>query len=376
MGTLTQENIDKHIPKLGFGLMRLPNLGTYDKIELPQFIKMADYYIANGLNYFDTAYRYHDGMLELAFKEAVVDRYPRESFMVADKFPVWAADTPADVERIFNEQLQKCGVEYFDFYLLHAMNGKNNDKNVQLGSYEFFKRMKAEGKIKHFGFSFHGTLDDLRNILANHPEHEFVQLQINYYDWYALEGKAVYDIAREFGKPIIIMEPIRGGTLANLPPSIAKILTDANPNASLASWAMRWCASLPGVMTTLSGMSSIAQMEDNVSYMKDFTPLTAAEQETIAQVAKAMQEIEQIPCTACKYCAPCPMNIPIDDILATYNKYLQTKTLQEFGKANTTLDAVKQSAASCIDCELCIGLCPQNIQIPAKLAEVAAISAT
>ncbi|MCL2851493.1 MAG: aldo/keto reductase [Defluviitaleaceae bacterium] len=370
---LTQEYMDK-IPKLGFGLMRLPNFGTYDKIDIEHFKRMADYYMEHGMNYFDTAYGYHDGQSEIAARQAVVERFPRDSFFLADKFPGWYAKKPEDVEKIFNEQLQKCGVEYFDFYMLHALNGKNNAHNVEMKAYEFFKRMKDEGKIRHFGFSFHGTLEDLRNILTNHPEHKFVQLQINYFDWHAREGKAVYDIAREFGKPIIIMEPVLGGTLAKLPPSVAKILTDADSSASLASWAVRWCASLPGIVTVLSGMSSIGQMQDNMSYMKSFTPLSASETQVTEKAAEALAQIEQIPCTGCKYCCPsCPQNIPIDEILKTYNTYLETKTLQQFGKTTSTIHDAVQGAAACIDCEKCVSLCPQSIQIPAKLTEIAAL---
>ncbi|MCL2616841.1 MAG: aldo/keto reductase [Defluviitaleaceae bacterium] len=374
MDTLTQEYLNK-IPKLGFGLMRLPCFGAYDKIDEAQFAEMADYYMANGMNYFDTAYMYHNGASELATKKAVTERFPRESYYLVDKFPVWSAKTPDDVEKIFNEQLWKCGVSYFDFYMLHSLNAKNNEKNVKLGAYEFFKRMKTEGKIRHFGFSFHGTLEDLRNILTSHPEHDFVQLQINYIDWHAREGKALYDIAREFNKPIIIMEPILGGTLANLPPSVARILSAANPSASQASWALRWCASLPGVITTLSGMSNMAHMKDNVSYMKDFQPLSESELQVVEQAAKALQEIEQIPCTGCKYCLQyCPQSIPIDEVFATYNKYLQTKTLQEFGQTAISVHGVAKTAATCIDCEKCSRFCPQSIQIPKKLAEVAVLA--
>ena len=370
---LTQEYMN-NIPKLGFGLMRLPNFGAYDKIDIEHFKRMADYYMEHGMNYFDTAYGYHDGQSEIAARQAVVERFPRESFFFADKFPGWLANGPKDVERIFNEQLQKCGVEYFDFYMLHALNGKSNAKNVEVKAYDFFKRMKAEGRIKHFGFSFHGTLEDLRSILTNHPEHEFVQLQINYFDWYAREGKAVYDIAREFGKPIIIMEPVLGGTLAKLPPSAAHVLKEAAPTVSLASWAVRWCASLPGIITVLSGMSSIEQMKDNVAYMKDFVPMSAMEKQLTQKTAKALQEIEQIPCTACRYCcSSCPQNIHIDEILKTYNAYLETKTFQQFGKITSTIHDAVQGAASCINCEKCLSLCPQNIQIPAKLMEISAL---
>ena len=371
---LTQEYTNK-IPTMGFGLMRLPNLGTYDKIDIEKYSQMADYYMEHGMNYFDTAYMYHDGMSETVTRQVVVDRFPRDSFYLADKFPGWLAKEPADVERIFNEQLVKCGVEYFDFYMLHSLNAKLNAKNVQAGSYEFFRRMKDEGKIRHFGFSFHGTPEDLRNILTDHPEHEFVQLQINYFDWYANEGKIVYDITREFGKPIIIMEPILGGTLANLPPAVARIFTEADPGASLASWAMRWCASLPGVMITLSGMSSMAHLKDNMSYMKNFTALNTSELQFVEKAARALQEIEQIPCTACKYClSSCPQNIAIDEVLGIYNTYLKTKTLQEFGKDNTTVHSAVQGASACIDCEKCVSMCPQGVQIPAKLAEIAVLA--
>jgi len=302
MSFLTPEYISKNIPKLGFGLMRLPTTGEATAIDLKQVEAMVDHYMDSGMNYFDTAYFYHDGKSEGAFKEAVVKRYARDLFTVADKMPIWLVEKPADVERIFNEQLERCGVDYFDFYLLHALNGANNTKCEEMGAYEFALKMKKAGKIKSLGFSFHGTTEDLEHILATHPELEFVQLQINYYDW-EFEALTHYEIARKYHKPIVIMEPVRGGFLAKMPREIEAIFKDVQPKMSIASWAIRFASSLDGVMTVLSGMSNIEQLTDNVAYMKEFKPLSKAEATAVKQAVKALLEAPTVPCTNCKYCS-------------------------------------------------------------------------
>ena len=373
MSFLTEEYIRENIPKLGFGLMRLPTYDTDEDVNIDQTIEMVDYYVDNGMNYFDTAWFYHGGNSEEVFKEAVVKRYSRESFTIADKFPIWEVDKPEDVERIFNIQLERCGVEYFDYYLLHALNGENNRKCEEFGVYEFCLKMKEEGKIKSFGFSFHGTTEDIKHILATHPEFEYVQLQLNYYDW-EFDYKEQYEVARSYGLPIIVMEPVRGGFLAKMPKDIEDIFKAVNPDMSIASWAIRWAASLDGVMITLSGMSNMEQMIDNVSYMKDFKHLISKEIEAIAKAAKLLVGAPTIPCTDCKYCAPCPVDIPIFDIFGIYNEeFVNNKNLSEFKKKYKEIDKDK-NAAACIECGMCEPLCPQNIPIIKKLADIDALT--
>jgi len=373
MSFLTKEYIKENVPKLGFGLMRLPTNGTEADIDIDHVNRMVDYYMNSGLNYFDTAWFYHDGKSEEAFKETVVKRYPRESFTVADKMPIWEVKEQEDVKLIFDTQLERCGIEYFDYYLLHALDGAKNKKCEEFGVYDFCLKMKEEGKIKSFGFSFHGSTDDIKHILATHPEFEFVQLQLNYYDW-EFEYKEQYEVARSYNLPIIIMEPVRGGFLAKMPEEIEDTFKAVNPDMSIASWSIRWAASLDGVMTTLSGMSNMDQMIDNVSYMKEFKPLSSEEIETVAKAAKLLVEAPTIPCTDCKYCASCPIDIPIFDIFGVYNEeFVGNKSLSEFKKKYKEFET-SSNAAACISCGMCEPLCPQNIPIIKKLADIAALT--
>ena len=359
------------VPKLGFGMMRMPMKG--DDIDIAQVKDMVDHYMDSGMNYFDTAWFYHGGKSEGVLKEAVTNRYPRESFTVADKMPIWEVNEPADVKRIFDTQLERCGVEYFDYYLLHALNDANNKKCEDMGAYEFCLQMKAEGKIKHFGFSFHGTTDDMAHIMAKHaPVFEFVQLQINYYDW-EFDYKPQYEIVHSYGLPIVVMEPIRGGFLAKMPKEIEDSFKAVQPDMSIASWAMRWVTSLDGVIISLSGMSNMEQVVDNVSYMKDFKPLTDEENAVVDEAVKALLDAPIIPCTDCKYCIDCPIEIPIFDIFGIYNEeFINKKDLGEFKKKHDEIEASKQ-AGSCIACGFCEPLCPQNIPIIDRLADIAAL---
>ena len=262
------------MPKLGFGLMRLPEKDGV--IDHEHVCKMVDKYMAAGMNYFDTAYVYHGGKSEVAAREALVKRYPREDFMVATKLPAWEIKKEEDIERIFSEQLERLGVDYFDFYLLHSIEeGNNYDVYVKYDCFEWGMKKKAEGKIRHFGFSFHGSPELLTEILDKHPEVEFVQIQLNYLDRTnpVVRSQELYDILHERNIPIIVMEPVRGGALASMAPEIEKIFKDKRPEKSVASWALRFVGSLPGVMTILSGMSSEEQMEDNIGTFTDFEPL-------------------------------------------------------------------------------------------------------
>jgi len=367
-----QEFAQKHkMAKLGFGCMRLPTLGADDKIDIEATKAMVDEYMKQGFNYFDTAYAYHGGTSENAVKMAVTDRFPRESFMLVDKMPIWMADAPEDVPRIFNDQLSKCDVDYFDIYLLHALNHDHNEKCEKFGAYEFAAKMKAEGKIKLFGFSFHGTTEDMRNIMQKHHEQiDIVQLMVNYFDWVRGDYREQYEIVASYGKPVVCMEPVRGGILARMPEDIGAILTNANPNASHASWAVRWVADLPEVVNVLSGMSNMQQLQDNIAVIKAHTGLTADERATIDKVAQAMLDIPRVDCTYCKYCIICPEGIPIFDIFEHYNKFLENRSHYQFKQAYTKIDKAN-NASACTGCGKCVEVCPQSIEIPKKLKEVA-----
>ena len=362
--------------KLGFGLMRLPLVNPDDQtnIDIEKFKEMVDLYMKRGFTYFDTAYPYHGGASETALREVVVKRYPRESFTVTSKMPVWAIKEEADLERIFNEQLEKCGVDYFDYYWLHALNYERVEVMERLGGWDFIARKKAEGKIRHIGFSFHDEAALLAQILDKHPEAEFVQLQINYLDWDrpANESRNCNELSVKHGKPVIVMEPVKGGTLAHVPEAIERLFKDYNPDASNASWAIRYCASLPNVYVVLSGMSNMEQMDDNTSYMEDFQPLNDEEQGIIARATEIIRESIAIPCTACHYCTDgCPMQIAIPVYFNLYNTQQQFPELKNNSKLYYDLLAKSHGKASdCVECGQCEAQCPQHISIIDNLKSV------
>ena len=355
--------------KLGFGLMRLPLVNPDDQtsIDIEKFKEMADWFIEHGFTYFDTAYPYHGGKSEEAFREAVVKRYPREAFTVTSKMPVWAINEEADLERIFNEQLERCGVDYFDYYWLHALNHERVEVMERMDGWGFIARKRDEGKIRHIGFSFHDDSALLAQILDKHPEVEYVQLQINYLDWDspAIESKTCYDLCVKHGKPVIVMEPVKGGSLARVPEAIDRLFKEYDPNASAASWAIRYCASLPNVMMVLSGMSNMEQMKDNTSYMQDFQPLNDEEQNIIAQATQVIRDAISIPCTACHYCSEgCPQQIAIPEYFNLYNTQQQFPEQKSNCKLYYNLVAKSHSKASeCLECGQCEAQCPQHIDI-------------
>ena len=363
------------MPRLGFGLMRLPEKDG--KIDLAQVCQMADAYLAAGLTYFDTAYVYHGGNSERIVREALVKRHPRDSFTVATKLPAWCMKTEADRDRIFNEQLERCGVDYFDFYLLHSIeDGSNGETYEKLDCFNWGVQKKAEGKIRHFGFSFHGSPEYLEKVLDAHPEVEFVQIQLNYADWEnpVVRSGALYEILRRRGIPMVIMEPVKGGTLARLTPELEAKFKAARPDRSAASWALRFAASLPGVMTVLSGMSSPEQMADNLATFTRFEPLTKADQAVIEDVRRVMLNVEQIGCTACRYCTDgCPMSIAIPDVFRAVNTMKLYK--DEFRPKAFYSGLLSQGhgrAGDCIACGQCEGVCPQHLPIIDLLKDASA----
>ncbi len=363
------------MPKLGFGLMRLPEKDGV--IDHEHVCRMVDKYMEAGMNYFDTAYVYHGGKSEVAAREALVKRYPREDFMVATKLPAWEIKKEEDIERIFSEQLERLGVDYFDFYLLHSIEeGNNYDVYVKYDCFKWGLQKKAEGKIKHFGFSFHGSPELLTEILDNHPEVEFVQIQLNYLDRTnpVVRSQELYDILHERNIPIIVMEPVRGGALASMAPEIEDIFKKKRPESSVASWALRFVGSLPGVMTILSGMSNEEQMNDNIGTFANFEPLSEEEFAIVNQVTDEILRIPQIGCTACKYCCDgCPMKISIPDVFRTINTLRRYP--DDWRSKNFYSGLIQRSgkASDCVGCGQCERVCPQHLPIIDLMKEASEI---
>ncbi len=362
------------MPKLGFGLMRLPRTDKEnDVIDIEQTATMANMFLDAGLVYLDSAYVYKGS--EDAARQAITSRHSRDSYYITSKLNANVAKDVEDAKNQINVSLEREGVDYIDFYLLHAISDNNIARYEEWNLFEYVKELKEMGKIKHYGFSFHGTAKLLDKILTEHDDVEFVQLQINYADWNnpSVDSKGVYEVARKHNKPIVVMEPIKGGTLANPPQQVADLLKKANPNASLASWAVRFVASLPGVMVVLSGMSNIEQMQDNLSYMSDFKPLSEEESKVIQQAMDILQSIEQIPCTGCHYCTEgCPMQIQIPDIFTAMNFELIYKNTA--GAKQRYENATREphgKASACVKCGQCEMQCPQHIQIRDWLDKVA-----
>lgn len=364
--------LGENTPKLGFGLMRLPALGD-GKTDIEQVKKMVDLFMDAGFTYFDTAYVYGNGDSERAAKEALVDRYPRESYTLATKLCAWMyADDEEAAKQQFYTSLERTGAGYFDYYLLHALQTGNYRKYDEYHIWDFVKELKEKGLVRHWGFSFHAGPELLDELLTAHPDAEFVQLQINYADWENphVTARANYEVARKHGKSVVIMEPVKGGLLADPPEVVKDVLRKADENASYASWAVRYAASLDGILTVLSGMSNIEQMEDNISYMKNFQPLSEGEQETVRKAQEALDNIESIACTGCHYCtAGCPKKIPIPEIFAARNKQLIWGQMEKGAAdyAQVTKDAGK--ASDCIACGQCERACPQQLSIIKYLRE-------
>ena len=373
---MAERYFGENTPKLGFGLMRLPKeKDNPTKIDIERTKDMVDMFMKAGLTYFDTAFVYDGGESEKAAKLALVDRYPRESYTLATKLASFAAHDEESAKQELLTSLERTGAGYIDYYLLHALQEGNYKKYDEWHLWDYVKEMKEKGLIKHWGFSFHSTPERLDELLTAHPDAEFVQLQINYADWNNpdVQSRACYEVARKHGKSIVVMEPIKGGTLANPPQAVRDLLKSANPNLSVASWAIRFVASLDGIISVLSGMSTEEQMEDNLSYMADFKPLSEEEKQVIKKAQDILDGIDSIPCTSCHYCTDgCPMQIPIPEIFSARNKQLIWEQ-KEAGQADYDKAVASRGLASaCIQCGQCEGVCPQHIDIINRLQDCAA----
>ncbi len=359
---------DVKVSLLGMGCMRLPKVDPEkEDIDYEKAQEIIDYAYANGVNYFDTAYGYHGGQSELFVGQAL-KKYPRESFFLASKMPIWCVKEKGDVERIFNEQLKKCQTEYFDFYLFHAQNAANFQKCQEFGVYEFLSQMKAEGKIRRLGFSFHDTPEVLRHICDTYPW-DFAQIQLNYLDWEMQDAKAQYQILNDREIPVIVMEPVRGGVLAS-PCEAADILfREERPDKSVASWAIRFAASLPGVLTVLSGMSNMEQVRDNVDTMTRFEPLTDREREVIDEALEAYRKKDTVPCTGCRYCMDCPFGVDIPKMFSLYNHYVLDRDGEDYLEAYEA-QPESERADQCQACGACMEKCPQHIRIPDQMVTI------
>lgn len=355
----------------GFGCMRLPMIG--DEVDLAQFSEMIKLFFDAGFTYFDTAHGYIDGRSETAIKECLTSKYPRDSYTLTDKLTVSYFDKEEDIRPFFEKQLELCGVNYFDFYLMHAQSAEIYKKFQRCHAYEIASELKKEGKIHHLGISFHDRADVLENILKEHPEIELVQIQFNYadYDDPSVQSKACYEVCRKYNKPVVVMEPVKGGNLINLPANAQEIFDELH-GGSNASYAIRFAASFGGIMMVLSGMSDIAQMKDNISFMKDFIPLSEKELSTIENVRKIFLAQNLIPCTACRYCvAGCPKHILIPNLFSCLNNQ------KRFGGWNAkyyyenVYTTNNGKASDCIKCGKCERICPQHLKIRDLLTHVA-----
>ena len=336
----------------GFGYMRLPMIG--EDVDIAQTTQMVDAFLAAGFNYFDTAHGYINGKSEQAIKTCLSSRYPRDRYILTNKLSAPCYEKEEDIRPLFQQQLEACGVDYFDFYLIHAVSGTRMPFYEGTGAFRIAQELKAEGKVRHVGMSFHDRAEVLDEILTKHPELEVVQIQFNYVDFEdeKVESRKCYEVCRKHGKPVIIMEPVKGGSLVNLPDAAQKVF-DRLEGGSNASYALRFAAGFEGVMMVLSGMSTMAQMEDNLSFMSDFRPLSESEREAVETVTAIFRNQGLIPCTACRYCTEvCPQAVPIPELFAAVNAKRSEQTVPEISRET-----------DCVKCGRCEEVCPQNLKI-------------
>ena len=350
--------------KLGFGAMRLPVIdGKYDQVDLQAFCKMADKFLERGFTYFDTSYVYHGGKSEEAIKAALVDRHPRDSFTITTKLPTFLLKDDGDTRRYFTEQLQRLGTDYVDYYWLHALNAATYAQAEQFHAFEEMKKLRDEGKIRHLGFSFHDSPAVLDQILTEHPEMEIVQLQLNYFDWdsKSVQSRACYETAVKHGKQVVVMEPVKGGQLVHLPAEAEQLMRRKQPELSIASWGIRFAASLDHVLVVLSGMSTMEQVEDNTSYMEHFVPLDQEEQEIIQKTAAILRAKTEIDCTNCGKCTQvCPKNIPMGAYFDLYNDHCRMGRYSNGMVYYGAFPAGTGKASDCTGCGRCEEVCPQK----------------
>lgn len=365
----------------GFGMMRLPTIDPTKAgdIDVEQVKKMVDMFIEKGFTYFDTAWMYCGFQSEPTVKEVLTSRYPRDKFTLASKLHNGFFNSLEDRDKVFNEQLKKTGVEYFDFYMLHGIEAGSYPKYEQLDCFSWLKAKKEAGLVKTMGISFHATAELLDEILTKYPFIEFVQLQINYLDWESewIQSRKCYEVAVKHGKWVTVMEPVKGGTLAKIPAEAEKLFRAHDPDASPASWAIRFAASLPNVRMVLSGMSDLRQMEDNLSFMEDFKPLTEEETAMVHKAAEIINSQIAVPCTGCSYCTEgCPQKIAIPQYFSLYNEDMREHLEEKGWTVNFSnyahLTEKFGKAADCIECGQCEDMCPQHLPIIEKLKEVSA----
>lgn len=355
----------------GFGCMRLP---MKDKeVDYEEFTRMVDTFLEEGFNYFDTAHGYLEGKSEIALRECLTKRYPRDRYILTNKLTTAFFNKEEEIRPLFESQLEACGVEYFDYYLMHSQNGEFYKKYKACRAYEIAQELKAEGKVRHVGISFHDKASVLDLILTEHPEIEVVQIQFNYMDYEdpGIESRLCYEVCRKHGKPVIVMEPVKGGSLVNLPDQ-ARAVFDELKGGSYASYAIRFAAGFEGMMMVLSGMSNMEQLQDNLGYMKDFQPLSEKELEAIDQVRAIFMKQDLIPCTSCQYCvAGCPKHIAIPDLFACMNG---KKNFKDWNGAwyYMIYTQNKGKASDCVECGKCEKVCPQHLKIRSLLKDVAA----
>ena len=361
-------------PKLGFGLMRLPKLDD-GSIDVPQVCDMVDCFLDAGLTYFDTAYVYTGS--EEATRKALVERHPRESYTICSKANAWLGSPTAEqTKQQLHTSLERLGTDYLDYYLLHAVQDNNNQAYDDYKLWDWIRGLKEQGVIRHWGFSYHAGPERLERLLTENPDIDFIQLQVNYADWNDdanVASRLNVEVAEKHGVPYTVMEPVKGGSLA-YPPRVVREIFDAVDNGlSYASWAIRFVASQPGVLTVLSGMSTLDQVKDNVSYMRDFKPLSPVEQDAVARAMAALDSVEQIKCTACHYCTEgCPMQIPIPDYFKAMNcKLILEDDADAKRRYAQTLKQSGVGADECIGCGQCESACPQGLPITELLARTA-----
>ncbi|CVI70717.1 Aldo/keto reductase family protein [Clostridiales bacterium CHKCI001] len=358
----------------GFGCMRLPMKG--DEVDTTQMNDMVDYFIANGFNYFDTAHGYLGGKSETALQESLVKRYPREQYILTNKLSTHFFQKEEEILPLFEQQLATCGVTYFDFYLMHAQDGAIFEKFKRCQAYETALLLKEQGKIRHLGISFHDKADVLERILTEYPQVEVVQIQFNYVDYEdaSVESRKVYEVCEKHGKPVIVMEPVKGGSLVNLPQEAQQVFDDLHADMSYASYAIRFAAGFPNICMVLSGMNDMTQMQDNVSYMKDFHPLSDLEKEAVQKVCNIFRSMNIISCTGCHYCVldnDCPKHIQIPELFACYNEKTTFHNWNQDYYYHNILTRNHGKASDCIKCGKCEKICPQHLPIRMLLQDVA-----